>query len=61
MSPRYDYRCKKCKAYEIITHSFESDDQHGCAMEGCDGMMNKVISPILTIFKGPGFYKTDNR
>lgn len=61
MSPRYDYKCKDCGAHEIIAHSFESDEQHDCPMERCNGTMRKVISPILTIFKGPGFYKTDNQ
>ena len=57
--PRYDYKCKLCGAHEIIAHGFDSDKQHDCPMENCNGVMRKVISATPAHFKGSGFYKTD--
>jgi len=59
--PRYDYKCKVCGAHEVIAHGFHDVPYQTCFMDGCDGVMNKVISPTAVIFNAPGFYKTDNR
>jgi putative FmdB family regulatory protein len=59
--PRYDYKCKKCGAHEIISHGFHDEGEHSCFDETCDGLMGRVISPTPVIFRGSGFYKTDNR
>lgn len=56
--PRYDYKCFKCGAYEIIAHDFHAEDQHSCSMDNCNGIMQKLISPASVHFKGTGFYKT---
>lgn len=58
MTPRYDYRCPKCKAHEIIVHDFHATDTQECAM--CGHAMHKVITAPAVHFKGSGFYRTDN-
>lgn len=59
--PRYDYRCKECGAFETVVHGFHDEGPHDCFIETCKGTMSKVISPIPTVFKTGGFYKTDNK
>lgn len=54
--PRYDYKCKKCEAHEVIVHDFHATDTHECPM--CGETMYKVISPTPAVFKAKGFYKT---
>lgn len=56
--PRYDYKCKKCQAHEVVVHDFHSTDTHDCPM--CGEIMHKVISPTAVVFRGSGFYRTDN-
>ena len=56
--PRYDYKCKKCGAHEIVAHGFHDEGQHDCFLDSCDGTMHKVISATPAIFKATGFYKT---
>lgn len=57
--PRYDYKCPKCKATEVVVHDFHSTDTHTCF--NCGDLMEKQISLPAVHFKGSGFYKTDNR
>ena len=61
LMPRYDYKCKECGAHEIRTHGFHDTPKQDCFMDNCNGIMEKVISPVGVIFNGSGFYKTDNR
>ena len=57
--PFYEYVCKECG------HRFErfqrmSDDPVKICPE-CNGEVIRVVQPVGVIFKGSGFYVTDNR
>lgn len=57
--PTYQYRCKECG------HKFEkrqrmSDDPiKECPV--CGGSVRRVVGSVGIVFKGSGFYVTDNR
>jgi putative FmdB family regulatory protein len=57
--PTYQYACTEC------SHAFEqfqsfSDDALSVCPE-CDGRLRKVFNAVGVVFKGSGFYRTDNR
>ena len=56
--PRYDYKCPKCKAFQVVVHDFHASDTYECV--DCGNLMERVISAPAVIFRGSGFYKTDN-
>ena len=58
--PRYDYKCSGC-GWEIeVKHSFDFKfDGLTCPL--CSARVTKVIGATPAVFKGSGFYKTDNR
>jgi putative FmdB family regulatory protein len=57
--PIYQYRCESCGvAFERIQH-FADAPLTNCPE--CDGKVHRVIQPVGIIFKGSGFYVTDNR
>jgi putative FmdB family regulatory protein len=56
--PLYDYRCENCG------HTFEATHAVGgtpgpCPV--CGGHARRIFSSVGVIFKGSGFYSTDNR
>jgi len=57
--PIYEYQCAEC------CHTFERRqrfDEEAVAMcPGCGGKSRRVIHAAPIIFKGSGFYVTDNR
>lgn len=57
--PTYQYACQQCG------HQFEKrqrfNDQPLSVCPNCAGTVQRVISPVGIIFKGPGFYITDNK
>jgi putative FmdB family regulatory protein len=57
--PLYEYECKACgvrfERQQLIT-----DDPVKTCPE-CGGGVRRVIHPTAIIFKGRGFYATDNR
>ena len=57
--PTYEYRCKKCGEHLEVVQSFSDDPLKVCP--SCKGQLQKVFSPVGIVFKGSGFYKTDNR
>ena len=57
--PTYEYRCKKCVEHLEVIQSFSDDPLKVCP--SCKGQLQKVFSPVGIVFKGSGFYKTDNR
>jgi putative FmdB family regulatory protein len=57
--PTYEYRCKKCGEHLEVVQSFNDDPLK--VHSGCKGQLVKVFSPVGIVFKGSGFYKTDNR
>lgn len=57
--PIYTYRCRKCD------HTFERNQRMTDAplsdCPTCDGSVRRVINSVGVVFKGSGFYVTDNR
>ena len=56
--PIYEYRCSKGHQYERA-EGFEAPSEHRCP--SCSGRSRRLISLPAVIFKGSGFYSTDNR
>ena len=57
--PIYTYRCRECD------HSFERNQRMSdpplADCPACDGSVRRVINSVGVVFKGSGFYITDNR
>ena len=56
--PIYEYRCSKGHQYERA-EGFDAPSEHRCP--SCSGRARRQISLPAVIFKGSGFYSTDNR
>jgi len=56
--PIYEYRCSRGHQYERA-EGFEAPSEHRCP--SCSGRSRRLISLPAVIFKGSGFYSTDNR
>ncbi len=56
--PVYDYRCASGHEYEL-TEGFHAPTDHPCP--ACGKKSQRQISLPAVIFKGSGFYSTDNR
>lgn len=57
--PTYQYRCDDCGVrFERFQH-FSERPLERCPE--CDGTVHRVIQPVGVIFKGSGFYVTDNK
>ncbi len=56
--PRYEYRCSKGHQYER-SEGFDAPSEQTCPK--CGGRSRRLISMPAVIFKGSGFYSTDNR
>lgn len=57
--PIYLYQCDSC-GVRFERHQRISEDPLVDCPE-CDGHVHRVIQPVGIIFKGSGFYVTDNR
>lgn len=57
--PTYQYRCTDCSAEHEVVQRFTDDPLTDCP--SCDGNLRKVYSAVGVVFKGSGFYATDNR
>jgi len=57
--PIYQYRCESCGVTFERIQSFSEQPLHRCPE--CEGEVHRVIQPVGIIFKGSGFYVTDNR
>jgi len=57
--PTYEYRCNSCGEHLEVVQSFSDKPLTKCP--NCGGQLRKVFSPVGIVFKGSGFYKTDNR
>ncbi len=57
--PAYDYRCTECAHEFEIVQKFSDDPLTSCPE--CNGQLRKVFSAVGVVFKGSGFYSTDNR
>jgi putative FmdB family regulatory protein len=56
--PLYEYRCSSGHHYER-TEGFEAPREHACLE--CGAPARRLLSVPAVIFKGSGFYSTDNR
>jgi len=56
--PLYAYTCTACGHSFDIHQSFAEDALTVCPE--CEGRLRKVFSPVGVVFKGSGFYRTDN-
>jgi putative FmdB family regulatory protein len=57
--PTYEYRCQACGEHLEVVQSFQDEPLIQCP--NCGGTLRKVFSPVGVVFKGSGFYRTDNR
>lgn len=58
--PIYTYRCEHCGVQFDRKQKF-SDDPLRCCPECGHETLRKVYQPVGIVFKGSGFYSTDNR
>lgn len=57
--PIYEYECQFCgHRFERLQH-FSDEPLKMCP--DCGGVLQRVIQPVGIVFKGSGFYITDNR
>ena len=57
--PIYEYECQVCRRrFERLQH-FTDGPVKTCPH--CGGSVQRVIQPVGIIFRGSGFYVTDNR
>jgi putative FmdB family regulatory protein len=57
--PIYEYQCDTCGLRFERRQHMSDEPLQDCPE--CDGHVHRVIQPIGVIFKGSGFYITDNR
>lgn len=57
--PTYTYRCNEC-GHQFDQRQRMSDDPLTIC-PSCDGSIRRVVSSVGVVFKGSGFYVTDNR
>ena len=57
--PTYDYKCKKCDNRFEKLQSLNDKVLKEC--QKCGGELVRVFHPVGIIYKGSGFYSTDNR
>jgi putative FmdB family regulatory protein len=57
--PTYQYRCTSCDRELEVVQKFTDDALTDCPE--CDGTLRKVFNAVGVVFKGSGFYATDNR
>jgi len=58
--PIYTYRCENCGVQFERRQKFSDDPLSGCP-ECSKEALRKVYLPVGIVFKGSGFYSTDNR
>lgn len=57
--PLYEYECDDCNHRFELQRRFSDPPVTDCPQ--CDGSVRKVFHPASVIFKGSGWYVTDNR
>ncbi|NUP20418.1 MAG: FmdB family transcriptional regulator [Streptomyces sp.] len=57
--PTYQYACNDCGEHLEVVQKFTDDALTVCPE--CQGNLRKVFSAVGIVFKGSGFYRTDNR
>jgi putative FmdB family regulatory protein len=57
--PTYEYECTSCGQHIEVFQRITEDPLTTCGV--CGGALRKVFHPAGIVFKGSGFYATDNR
>ena len=57
--PTYEYACTKCGQHVEVFQRLSEPPLTECGV--CRGPLRKVFHPVGIVFKGSGFYATDNR
>ena len=57
--PRYSYECSKCGSVYEKLEGWDARPQQRCPE--CKGKAQRIFQPPAIVFKGSGFYSTDNR
>lgn len=57
--PTYEYACKQCGQHVEVVQTVSDDPLSVCGV--CRGELRKVFHPAGILFRGSGFYATDNR
>lgn len=57
--PTYQYHCNDCGNDFEVFQKFSESSLTRC--DRCNGSLRKVFNPVGVVFKGSGFYATDNR
>lgn len=57
--PLYTYRCNQCDHEFQVRQRMVDDPLTECPV--CNGTVRRVVSSVGVVFKGSGFYVTDNR
>ena len=56
--PIYEYKCKACDLKFEVKRGFSESSGADCPKCRCQAQ--RIFSPVPIVFKGPGFYVTDN-
>ncbi|MDU1727750.1 MAG: FmdB family zinc ribbon protein, partial [Cutibacterium avidum] len=56
--PTYQYRCNDCGHDLEVVQKFSDPSLTECPT--CEGELRKVFNAVGEVFKGSGFYSTDN-
>ncbi len=57
--PTYEYACTVCDVHVEVVQRMTEGPLTTCGV--CGGRLRKVFHPAGILFKGSGFYSTDNR
>ena len=57
--PRYAYECFQCGHSVEKIEGWHAEPRQPCTE--CDALMQRIPSPPAIVFKGSGWYSTDNR
>ena len=57
--PTYKYRCKECGHEFEVRQRMSDNSLTECPV--CGGTVRRVVGSVGIVFKGSGFYVTDNR
>lgn len=57
--PTYSYACTECDNRFDAVQAFSDDALTTCPK--CSGKLRKLFGSVGVVFKGSGFYRTDNR
>jgi putative FmdB family regulatory protein len=58
--PTYEYQCQSCKKRYELQQGFSAETSHVCEKCG-KGIAKRQLYAPTVVFKGSGFYATDNK